>query len=268
MAAFPTSRTKAFISYSHQDSRYLDELHLHLAYFEKQGLIDFWDDRKLVPGTRWQQDIRQAIKSARVAILLVSASFLASDFVTGQELPPLLEAAQKEGALLLSVIVRPCLFKHTALAQFQAVNDPSKPMSELPPGKRDQIWARVAELIAEALDNQKAAAAAPGGQEKTPKKPSRPQKTREQWLEEAEAQRRAGHAQEALAAYERALQLDATSSGAQKGKDTALRDLEAGGSAQATPSAPAPASAAISPQQEATRTAPAPQKAKTPRARR
>lgn len=184
MAASSSGRNKAFISYSHKDREYLEELHEHLAYFEKQGLIAAWDDRRLAPGVPWEAEIKQALNSARVAILLVSPSFLASDFITSKELPPLVTAARQEGTLLLSVIVRYCLFKQSVLAQFQAINDPSEPLSEMPLWKRDRVWVKVAELVADAL------------------------KTAEQWMEEAYALLESERHEEALAACDRAIALD------------------------------------------------------------
>jgi hypothetical protein len=59
------------------------------------------------------------------AVLLISPSFLASEFIAENELPPLLHAAEKEGAIILPVIVRPSNFEDTELANFQAVNSPS-----------------------------------------------------------------------------------------------------------------------------------------------
>jgi hypothetical protein len=45
----------------------------------------------------WREEIKKALASAQVALLMVSADFLASDFVTREELPELFHAAKKEG---------------------------------------------------------------------------------------------------------------------------------------------------------------------------
>jgi TIR domain len=144
-------RTSAFISYSHKDKKYLDELHTHLAHYVRMGIIDCWDDTKISPGAKWHDEIKKALQSAKFAVLLVSADFLASDFIAANELPPLLAAAEQEGATILPIILRPCVFKDTELAHFQAVNAPSHPLSGMTRGKRDEVWARVAELIKDAL---------------------------------------------------------------------------------------------------------------------
>ena len=90
-------RTQVFVSYSHVDSEYLARLRVHLRPFERKNLVDVWSDAKVKAGQRWRKEIEDAIGRAAVAILLVSADFLASDFVAENELPPLLKAAQGEG---------------------------------------------------------------------------------------------------------------------------------------------------------------------------
>lgn len=56
-------------------------------------------------GQTWREEIRTAIHSARVAVLLVSIDFLNSRFIADDELPPLLLAAKEEDVLILQVFV-------------------------------------------------------------------------------------------------------------------------------------------------------------------
>lgn len=144
-------RKKVFISYSHQDKKYLEELHTHLQPYVREGTVDIWDDTKLKPGSNWREEIRQAIASAKIAVLLVSANFLASEFIANNELPPLLAAAKEEGATILIVILSRCAFGATKLAQFQAINDPSRPLRKMNPGERDEVWVKAAERIKDIL---------------------------------------------------------------------------------------------------------------------
>ena len=70
-------RDKVFISYSHRDSEYLDRILVHLRPLERAGVVDQWSDTKLRAGDRWKEQIRLALSATRVAILLISADFLA-----------------------------------------------------------------------------------------------------------------------------------------------------------------------------------------------
>lgn len=154
-------RTTVFVSYSHKDSAWLERLQVQLKPFEREGLFHLWADTKIKPGSLWKDEITEALESARVAVLLVSGDFLASDFIANDELPPLLRAARENGATILPVIVSPCLYDDTVLKDFQAVNDPKKPLVDLKRGAREQVFVDVARAVKESLGAEKADAKSP-----------------------------------------------------------------------------------------------------------
>src|SRR5437588_900547 len=124
-------RYRVFISYSHKDRVWLEALQVHLRPLEREQRITRWDDTLIQSGARWKLEISKALEEARVAVLLVSKHFLASDFITADELPPLLAAAEHQGALILPVLVGPCRFNRTpGLADYQAVNSPERTLME------------------------------------------------------------------------------------------------------------------------------------------
>jgi len=151
MVSSSSSRTKVFISYSHNDARYLRQLVEHLVYYERNNLIEFWSDEKISAGAQWRDEIKRAIEATKVAVLLLSPSFLASEFIAENELPPLLLAAKEEGAIILPIIVRSSNFEDTEIAKFQAVNSPSKPVAGMKPYQRDEFWAKVVRDIKNAV---------------------------------------------------------------------------------------------------------------------
>src|ERR671914_1334918 len=125
-------RTTVFVSYCHRDARWLRRLQVHLKPFGTRGDLVLWDDTKLDPGDRWRTAISDAIEHAAASILLVSADFLASDFVTSEELPRLLEKAETAGARLIPLILQPCrLANHPNLTKFHSLNPLDQPLSKL-----------------------------------------------------------------------------------------------------------------------------------------
>lgn len=137
-----------FFSYSHSDASYLDRMLIHLRPVERSGAIDLWSDTKLKPGDRWRDEIRRAIGGARIAVLLISADFLASEFITTDELPPLLAKAEVEGARIVPVILKPSRFlRDERLARFHALNDPKAPVLSMGEPEREELYAKLAELI-------------------------------------------------------------------------------------------------------------------------
>ena len=157
MVSSSSTRTKVFISYSHKDDNYLDQLVEHLAYDERNNLIEYWSDKKISAGAQWREEIKRAIAFTKVAVLLISPSFLASKFIAENELPPLLYAAEREGAIILPVIVRPSNFEDTELANFQAVNSPSMPVAKMKVYQRDEFWTKVVRDIKNAVIAQQEA---------------------------------------------------------------------------------------------------------------
>lgn len=145
------NRNLVFVSYSHADAKWLANMRSHLKLLERHAGIEQWDDTKIKPGTHWREEIQSALERAKVAVLLVSADFLTSDFIVTNELPPLLQAAQEHGTLILALIVRPCRFEKTELARFQAVNPPSKPLSALSTVRREEWYVKLSGLIEDAL---------------------------------------------------------------------------------------------------------------------
>lgn len=146
-------RHQVFFSYSHSDAEYLNRMLIHMRPVERSGAIDLWSDTKITAGDRWREEIRRAVKSARVAVLLVSADFLASEFITTDELPSLLAAAEDEGARIIPVIIKPCRFlRDDSLSRFQALNDPKMPVIRMDEADREELYARLAEIVEKEVD--------------------------------------------------------------------------------------------------------------------
>lgn len=222
---------KVFISYSHDDKPYLDRLQKHLRPHVRSGALPVWVDTQLEAGDEWKKEIEAALDVAQVAILLVSVSFLASDFVAEEELPKLLKAAAERGVVIVPVILTPCSFRRSSLYKYQAINDPSRPLSLLPDGEHDVIWNRLVDRVLDVLETQPPPKPSDPPAASAPPEPVRaapapqPAKSKVQWVQEGEQHRAAGRFVEALDCYEQALALDARYALALRGKSLALLNL-------------------------------------------
>ncbi len=137
-----------FISYSHRDEPWRNELVHHLHVFERAGVLRIWDTSEIQAGTNWSAEIRNRLNQADLAVILVSPDALASDFIVEQELPALLRLQRAGQIVVVPVLLRPSPWTILeGFAELQFAYPPSKPLSELSLAERETALAQIAERV-------------------------------------------------------------------------------------------------------------------------
>jgi TIR domain-containing protein len=123
---------EVFYSYSHRDEEYRKKLGDHLSVLRRDGSITDWHDRDIDAGTAWQEEIDRHLLSADIVLLLVSASFIASDYCWGDEMTKALARHRDGKTRVIPVILHPCGWLRTPLSVLQGVPRDNRAISLWP----------------------------------------------------------------------------------------------------------------------------------------
>lgn len=120
---------EVFISYSHKDEALKEELEVHLSTLKRQGKINPWQDRALEAGTEWDPQIKAALESAQIILLLITPRFMASDYINDVELARAMARHRAGTARVIPIILKPVDLAGTPIAQLQALPKDAKPVT-------------------------------------------------------------------------------------------------------------------------------------------
>jgi internalin A len=132
-----TRKLPVFISYSHKDSAFLDQLRGALTPYERAGELEVWADPLIEPGQEWEASIIAKLERAAIVILLLSNDFVRSSFCVEKELARALERS----AAIVPVVVRATRYEKLPIGKVQAILPDGKPVSEHK--HRDRAWLEV-----------------------------------------------------------------------------------------------------------------------------
>lgn len=138
------ARHTVFISYSHKDKKWLEEFLPFLKVYEREMKMDIWMDTRIANSTSWMNEIQSALETAKVAVLLVTAHYLASDFIAHAEVSPILAAEREKGLSIVWVAVAASAYGVTPIRNYPCANEPSRPLDTMTRSRRARIWSEVA----------------------------------------------------------------------------------------------------------------------------
>lgn len=143
----PIIREQVLISYNHIDKKWLERLRTMVMPLVRDNKIDLWDDTRIQAGTEWREEIEKALLSAKVAVLLVSPDYLASEFIAKHELPPLLDASHNDDLTIIWIPVRASMYRETEIARYQAAINPEKPLAQMRGPEQEKTLVAIGEVL-------------------------------------------------------------------------------------------------------------------------
>jgi hypothetical protein len=151
-------KPKVFVSYAHDDTAMLRDMQSMLQILKRNGTIDIWTDSEILPGQNWSQVIKDSLINADIVLLLLSASFLNSDYIWRNEMQIALKNSKDRKSVAIPIILRPCLWKEVeGLGQLQALpmNDEGRLLPIAKWEDKDEAWMKVAEGLKKVIANLK-----------------------------------------------------------------------------------------------------------------
>lgn len=126
----------AFISYAHQDSKFLEEL---LACLNDDTHLELWYDKKIRPGSFWNTEILKQLDRADIVMLLISNNSLSSQYINEKEIKRTL---QRDNCAKVGIYISPVNTASNSLGAFQALPPDLKyPISSYP--DKNVAWTAV-----------------------------------------------------------------------------------------------------------------------------
>jgi hypothetical protein len=125
----PTEPLELFYCYAHADARLRKRFNEHLTILKREGVISEWHDGDINAGQEWEEEILRHLQSASIILLLISSSFLSSDYCYNIEMQKALERHEEGTARVIPVLLRECDWKIAPFRKLQALPRNGKPVT-------------------------------------------------------------------------------------------------------------------------------------------
>ena len=143
-----------------------NELEIHLAMLNRNGLLRAWHDRRITAGKELDHQISQHLEAADVILLLLSPYFLASDYCYEREAGRALARHEEGSAVVIPVILQPCDWQESPFRKLRATPTDGKPIAKFP-NVHDAFLEVVRDIRAAAAALKKAETPVPARSEAT-----------------------------------------------------------------------------------------------------
>ena len=149
----PAGPIRLFYAYSHKDEALRDELEEHLALLKRQGYIVGWHDRRIGAGEEWKGQLDKNLEESQIILLLISPSFLASDYCYDIETKRALDRHDKGEATVIPVPLRPVDWVGAPFFRLQGLPIDLRPVTTWT--NKDEAFKNIAQGIRRAIEGMR-----------------------------------------------------------------------------------------------------------------
>ncbi len=144
-----SGQLKIFLSYSHRDKEQKDLFLTHFSSIARTENVSIWTDVQIDAGTQWDEVISGQLCSADIVILLVSANFIASEYIYNKELAKALELQEANKVWIIPVMLSNCSVTDMKLSAIQTL--PTDPRFVEAWTNQNDAWVNVVEGIRKSI---------------------------------------------------------------------------------------------------------------------
>jgi len=108
----------------------------------RNDIIQLWNDKDILPGEQWEDELLERLTTADIVIFLVSPSLLNSDYIHRVEIKGAMERHKKGELVIIPILIRNSDFAESDFKTFQGLPSDLKPVSTWE--DRDNAWLNVA----------------------------------------------------------------------------------------------------------------------------
>lgn len=142
---------KLFYSYCRKDEEFRDAVEKHLEMLRENNLINEWHDRKILPGSKWDNEIKDQMEFSDIILLLISPDFLASPSCK-EEIGRALNLSREKGVIIIPIVLKPCAWKdNQEIKKLQALPKDGNPVTCW--DNRDKAFLNIYEGIESVIKN-------------------------------------------------------------------------------------------------------------------
>lgn len=132
---------RLFTSYADRDQDLKKQLDMHLALLRRQGLVELWGERPLAASQPYAGVIDDNLLTADIVLLLLTPSFLASDYCYEGEMASAMELHRKGALRVIPILGKTVDLTGAPFSNLQGLPTNNKPINKWADG--DEAWVNV-----------------------------------------------------------------------------------------------------------------------------